>query len=109
MPTAKPQQVESIILTHFAQIIANGNENCILIIHFSYAFKPAKRGQFTAKKNRLRVGDKEWGFCATKNSLQKGHFTQHGIASTAEVQLMRAPPRQLLPHVQLSLLKTWGN
>lgn len=34
MPTAKPEQVESIILTHFVHIIANGNENCILIIHF---------------------------------------------------------------------------
>lgn len=37
MPTAKPRQLESIILTHFAQITANGNENCILIIHFFMA------------------------------------------------------------------------
>lgn len=51
------------------------------------------------------------GFAQQKilNYFAKRHFTQHGIASTAEVQLMRAPPRQLLPHVQLSLLKTWGN
>lgn len=62
----------------------------------------------------LIVGDQEWILCYQKKkksliTLQKAHFTLHGAASTAEVQLLRVPARRLLPHVQLSLLKTWGN
>lgn len=41
----------------------------------------------------------------------KGHcmVKQHGTHSETEAQLMRASLRQLLPHVQHSLLKAQGN